>query len=107
MGQVLSSAQEEMEKRYALLSAGFNLKGVVPRVSAVLGVTPKEVWAKGKCRRIMEARSLFCYWEVRELGMPMSSLSRRLGISTPSVSDSVTRGQRIAEARNDCFRLET
>jgi len=36
----------------------------------------------------------------------MSSLSRRLGISIPSVSDSVTRGQKTAEARN-CRLLET
>lgn len=36
----------------------------------------------------------------------MSSLSRRLGISIPSVSDSVTRDQMIAEARSCCL-LET
>jgi len=106
VGQVLASAQEEMEKRYALLSAGINLERVASRVSAILGVKPEEVWAKGKSRRIVEARSLLCYWAVRELGMPMSSLSRRLGISIPSVSDSVARGQRIAEARN-CRLLET
>jgi hypothetical protein len=29
----------------------------------------------------------------------MSSLAQKLGISIPSVSESVTRGQRIAEAR--------
>jgi putative transposase len=95
-----------MEKRYSLRSAGFDLDRVASRVSAVLGVKPEEVWAKGKSRRIVEARSLLCYWTVRELGMPMSSLSRRLGISVPSVSESVTRGKRIAEARN-CYLLET
>jgi len=103
---LLASAQDGMEKRYALLSAVFNLEGVAARVSAVLRVKSEEVWAKGKCRRILEARSLLCYWAVRELGMPMSSLSQRLGISIPSVSDSVTRGQKIAEAR-DCCLLET
>jgi len=104
--RVLDSAQEEMEKRYAHLSAGLNLEGVASRVSAILGVKPEEVWAEGKSRRIVEARSLLCYWAVRELGMPMSSLSRRLGISIPSVSDSVARGQRIADERN-CPLLET
>ena len=33
------------------------------------------------------------------LGLPMSSLAQKLGISIPSVSESVTRGQRIAEAK--------
>ena len=36
---------------------------------------------------------------MRELGVQMSSLARKLGISIPSVSDSVTRGQRIADAK--------
>ena len=88
-----------MEKRYALRSGGLDLEGVVSRVSEVLGLKPEEVWAAGKYRRIVEARSLLCYWAVRELGVPMSSLARKLGISIPSVSDSVTRGQRIAEAK--------
>jgi putative transposase len=89
-----------MEKRYALRSRGFDLKRVASRVSEVLGVEPEEVWAKGKHRRIVEARSLFCYRAVRMLGISMSSLGRKLGISIPSVSDSVTRGQRIAEKNN-------
>jgi hypothetical protein len=36
---------------------------------------------------------------VRKLGVPMSSLARKLGISIPSVSESVTRGRKIAEAK--------
>jgi len=57
VGQVLSSAQQGIEKGYALLSAGFNLEGVASRVSAILGVKPEKVWAKGKSRRIVEARN--------------------------------------------------
>jgi len=76
-------------------------------VSEVLGVKPKEVWAKWKHKRIVEARSLLCYWAVRELGIPMSSLSSKLGISIPSVSESVTRGgSRIADDRG-CQLQET
>jgi len=99
VGRVLASAEEAMEKRYALRSGGLNLEGVAVRVSEVLGLKPEEIWAAGKYRRIVEARSLLCYWAVRELGVPMSSLARKLGISIPSVSDSVTRGQRIVEAK--------
>jgi putative transposase len=89
-----------MEKRYRLRTGGFDLERVASRVSEVLGVKPEAVWAKGKYRRIVEARSLLCYWSVRELGVSMSSLSRKLGISIPSVSESVARGQRIAEDRD-------
>lgn len=106
VGRVLSSAEEAMERRYALRARGMDLDRVVSRVSEVLGVRPEEVWAEGKYRRIVEARSLLCYWAVRELGLPMSSLAHKLCISIPSVSDSVIRGQRIAEIR-DCHLIET
>jgi len=93
VGRVLASAEEAMEKRYALRLRGFDLGKVATRVSEVLEIKPEEVWAEGKYRRIVEARSLLCYWAVRELGIPMSSLARKLKISIPSVSESVGRGR--------------
>jgi hypothetical protein len=99
VGRLLASAEEAMEKRYALRARGVDLASIAFRVSEVLGVKPEQVWSEGKYRRIVEARSLLCYWAARELGVPMSSLARKLGISIPSVSESVTRGRRIAEIR--------
>jgi putative transposase len=100
---ILALAEEAMEKRYALRSRGVDLEAIASRVSEVLGLKPEEVWASGKYRRIVEARSLLCYWAVRELGVPMSSLARKLGISIPSVSDSVSRGHKIAEEKEYCL----
>ena len=99
VGRVLASAQEAMEKRYALQSRGLDLDRVASRVAEVLGLKPEEVWTEGKYQRIVEARSLLCYWAVRELGVTMSFLARRLRISVPAVSLSVTRGRRIAETK--------
>lgn len=96
VSRVLASAEEEMERRYSLRARGIDLDSVAVRVSEVLGIKIKDVWAKGKYQRIVDARSLLCYWAVRELGMIMSTLSLKLGISIPSVSVSVRRGQRIA-----------
>jgi hypothetical protein len=96
-------AEEAMENRYALRSRGFNLAFIASRVSRVLGMKPDEVWAKGKYRRAVQARRLLCYWAARGLGMPMSSPPRELGISIPTVSNSVARGRRIAEGKG--FRL--
>jgi REP element-mobilizing transposase RayT len=106
VGRVLASAEEAMEKRYALRARGVNLAFIASRVSQVLGVKPEEVWAEGKYRRIVEARSLLCHWAVRELGVPMSSLGRKLGISIPAVSGAVTRGRKIAET-NGFVLIET
>jgi REP element-mobilizing transposase RayT len=99
VSRVLASAEEKMEKRYALRARGFDLEKVASRVSEVLEVEVEDIWAKGRYRHVVDARSLFCYWSVRELGIPMSVLARRLGISTPAISKSVIRGQNIAKAR--------
>jgi putative transposase len=94
---VLAAAEEAMEKRYALRARGYDLEKVASRVSEVLGAGA--VWTKGKYRHAVEARSLFCYWTVSELGTPMSLLGRKFGISIPAVSKSVTRGRTIAETK--------
>jgi len=54
--------------------------------------TGKEPWR-------VEARSLLCYWAVREVGITMAELSRRLKISLFGVALSVQRGEKIAQ---DC-----
>ncbi len=57
----------------------------------------KQVFSAGKNRLTVRARSLLCYWAVRECGMSMASLAGRLGISITAVSQSVERGERIAK----------
>ena len=104
VSRVLASAEEDMERCYALRARGIDLDSVVVRVSEALKIKTEDVWAKGKYQRIVDARSLLCYWAVRELGIPMSNLSIKLGISIPSVSMSVRRGQKIAE-ENECTLL--
>jgi putative transposase len=99
VGLVFSAAEEAMKKSYALKARGFDLAKIALRVSEVLEIKPEAIWAKGRFRQTVEARSLFCYWAVRELGVPMSLLGRKLGISISSVSKSVVRGQAIAESK--------
>jgi chromosomal replication initiation ATPase DnaA len=88
-----------MERRYHLQSSGFTLAEVAARVAKELGMRPEDVWATGKYRHLVEARSLLCYWAVRELGVSMASLARKLEISVTAVSKSVIRGEKMARAR--------
>ena len=100
---VLSTAEEKMKRGYVIKALGMDLNSVAERVAELLDIPVNDVWAKGKYQRVVDARSLLCYWAVRELGVSMSSLAREVGISIPTVSESVTRGRRIAEAKG--FRL--
>jgi putative transposase len=99
VGSVLAAAEEAMEKRYSLRARGYDLEKVALRVSQELGAEPGAVWRKGRYRHAVEARSVLCYWAVRELGTPMSFLARKFGMSIPAISKSVARGRTIADAR--------
>jgi REP element-mobilizing transposase RayT len=96
---ILGSVHESIEKKYALQSRGFSLNDVTKRVADKLKIKPDMVWAPGRHRQTVEARSLMCYWSVRELGFSMSSIARKLNISITAVSKSVVRGEKIASAK--------
>lgn len=95
---VLAAANETMEKKYDLQARGFTVDRVAARVAEVLGVRQKDVWAAGRHRETVRARSLLCYWAVRELGVTMTSLSRLLNISVQAIGKSVIRGEKTAKA---------
>jgi putative transposase len=99
VGSVLAEAEQDMEKRYRLRSRGYDLAKVGCRVSELLGGDPGAVWRKGRYRVAVKAWSLFCYWEVRELGTPMSLLARKLEIPIAPVSQSAARGRSIGEGK--------
>jgi len=96
---ILSAAQEKMEEKYRLAAQGYDMDKVAARVSELLGIKPTEIWKLGKERRRVEARSLLCYWAIRELGISMAELSRRLKLSIAGVSLSVKRGEIIVQDR--------
>jgi hypothetical protein len=95
---VLDAAKEKYEERHLLQAQGHDLDTVAQRVSALLGINSEQVWASGKHPLTVKARSLLCYWAVRELGFTATEVSRRLGVSQPAVSISVKRGEKIAMA---------
>jgi len=98
VSQVLSKTEEKIKKSYALRNSGVDLDQVALRVSALTGVKPGDVRTAGKQPHIVNARSLFCFWAVRDLGETMAGLARRLGLSIPAISKSVVRGRQIAES---------
>jgi hypothetical protein len=95
--EILRQSREHLEGRYGLAAAGMDLDAVANRVGEVLHVDPAVVWKKGKYPDIVRARSLFCYWAVRELGITNRALAGRLSLSQPAVSLSVRRGEQLAE----------
>lgn len=59
----------------------------------------QEVLGSGRQRPRALARSLACYWAVRELALPSAELARRFGMTTAGVNYAVRRGERLAAER--------
>ena len=70
----------------------------------IIGVKIEQVWEKGKHPQTVKARSLLCYWAVRELGISATELARRIGITQPAISQCVKRGENIA--REEEFKIK-
>jgi putative transposase len=100
---VLKEAHERLDQKYRLQAEGYDFEWLVSRVADQLGIEPEEVLAPGKYPQNVRARSLLCYWGVREMGMTTVELSRRLNLSQPGISQSVKRGRKISQNQGIIF----
>ena len=97
---VPAQANEEYERRYELKLRGFDLERIAERVAELYGIGKEEVFSKGRQREKVKARSLLCYWAVREAGISLRTLAGRLGISGPGVGYAVERGAALVRENN-------
>jgi REP-associated tyrosine transposase len=102
---ILSEANEKFERNYELKRLGYDLDRIASRVAEIYKIEVNNILLKGKQQKRVKPRSLFCYWAVRELGISLTELARRLGISVPGVGYSVERGEIIAR-ENDYQLIE-
>ena len=93
--EVLRVNQERLERRYGYHSKGYDFNWLVDRVAKLLHLDRHKVTRPGRYPDTVEARSALCYWAARELKISTVELSKRLGISQPTVSQSVKRGERV------------
>jgi REP element-mobilizing transposase RayT len=97
--EVLKACQERLERRYRYQARGYDFGWLAARVAEMFHLEPDQVTRPGRYPEIVEARSVLCYWAARELGMTTLELSRQLGISQPTASQSVKRGEKVVTGR--------
>ena len=95
--EVLHEAEEKYERRYELKSRGIDISALSNRAAEIFGVETGDIFSPGKYPKRVKARSVLCYWAVRELGETASNLAKKIGISQPAVSQAVERGERIVK----------
>lgn len=90
---ILAQAIECYTRQTAWKQRGVGFEQLVAKVAEICHVNPQDVVAQGRQRWKVRARDLLCYWAVRELGLSLTELARRLGISPPGVGYAVQRGE--------------
>ena len=100
---ILSDAQQRLDRRTRMKLSGVNLEAVEKRVADLYSLKPDEGDRHGRPRRITQARSLFCFWAARELGISQKELADRFSFTEPAITYAVRRGQELA--RDDGYRL--
>jgi putative transposase len=96
---ILKEAEQTFEKKYKLKIEGYIISKVEQKILKVFEIDKNELYSGSRKNDVSEARSIFCYLCVRELGESMTAMARKLGLSQPAVGYAVDRGKRVAEKR--------
>ena len=65
------------------------------RMTDIFNIKKDVIFAKNNQGMKVTARSMLCYWAVREVGFFIRSLAKRLGMSVPGVGYTAERGAAI------------
>ena len=97
---VLSEANERIDRRYELRSRGYTIEKLEERVLEIYRIDREELYSKGRQKVRADARSVFCYWAVRELGVEGTQMAKCLHMSQPGVAYAVKKGEGIVRDKN-------
>ncbi len=87
--QMLQEAGEAFERKSLLKSQGWDLAKLAAHVAKLLEIDVLVVCSAGKYRHIVEALSLLCYWALRDLGVSMTLLAKRLSYQLQPLRSSI------------------
>ena len=94
---VLEEAGEKFERRYEMKRLGYDLNSVEERVCEIYNIEKDDIYSGSREKNKSNARALYCYWAVKELGYAQRELAKKLGMTPPGVGYAVRRGETISK----------
>jgi putative transposase len=98
--EILKEADERFDRYYEMKSLGYDLRMIEKRVCDIFEIESDDIYSKSREKVRADARGLYCYWAVRELGYGLTDLARSLGMTQPGVGYAVRRGEKISKSNN-------
>jgi putative transposase len=99
VNQVLKISEEEMVKKERLKKEGWDIYKVANRVCELMGIKEHEIKRRSRGNKISQARGLISFWSHRELGMNGVEIGKYFGITNQSVSEAITRGEKVSREK--------
>ena len=93
---VLARAEERMTRRYEMKQSGIDITAIEKRICQLYEMSLQELYARGKYKKLVEAKSVFCFFAVTELGIRLKDLALRFSVTGPAIGFAVKRGRDIA-----------
>jgi biotin operon repressor len=94
--QVLKISEEGIVKKEKLKKEGWDINRAVKRACEIMSIKEHEIKKRGRGNKVSHARALTSYWCHNELGISGIEIAKYFGISRPSVSTAIKRGEKIA-----------
>ncbi len=101
--QILHMAEESLSREAELKRNGYDLKKLEEKVVELYAIDQKDLYAKGRQKDRVAARSLYCYWAARALNTSLTELAQKFSLTIAAISYAVKRGEEIAE--NNKYQL--
>ncbi len=98
--EVLSDAKENLIQKNELISRGYTFEKIAERVCSIFEIEWEYIAGRGRQQKRVKARDLLSYLCTNKLGISMSEISRRLGLTIAAVSIAVRRGEKTAKEGN-------
>jgi putative transposase len=91
---------KECNRYYEMKDLCYDLRMIEKRVCDIFETEPEDIYSKSREKVRADARGLYCYWAVRELGYGLTDLARRLGMTQPGVGYAVRRWEKMSKDNN-------
>ena len=105
VSDVLKEADEKFEPYYEMKRLGYDLNTIEERVCEIYKIEKEDIFSKSREKVKSDARALFCFWAVRELGYGQRELAIRLGMTQPGVGYAVIKGEAISKSNG--YRIKS
>jgi len=99
VSDVLSRANQRMDRRSELVKLGYTLEKLEQRILDLYQLDKGDLYSRSRQKIRSEARSVFCYWAVQELGFSGTEMARLLNMSQPGVAHAIRRGEGIVKMK--------